>query len=87
MEKWHHCPHSPEERLLRGTWCTPELIKAVEVGYRIVHIHEVWHFAEERRQEGLFADYVNTWLKIKQKSATYPGLSQIDELKQQYVCY
>ena len=56
-------PHSSEERLLRGTWCTPELVKAVEVGYCIVHIHEVWHFPEEQRQEGLFADYVNTWLK------------------------
>ena len=41
LEKSHHCSHSPEERLLRGTWCTPELVKAVEVGYHIVHIHEV----------------------------------------------
>ena len=73
LEKSHHCSHSPEERLLRRTWCTPGLIKAVEVGYRIVHIHEVWHFPEAQRQEGLFVDYVNTWLKIKQDSAGYPG--------------
>ena len=85
LEKSHLCPHSPEERLLRGTWCTRELVKAVEVGYRIVHIHEVWHFPEEQRQEGLFADYVNTWLKIKQESAGYPGWAQTDEQKQQYV--
>ena len=86
LEKSHHCSHSLEERLLRGTWCTPELVKAVEVGYRIVHIHEVWHFPEEQRQDGLFADYVNTWLKIKQESAGYPGWAQTDEQKQQYVC-
>ena len=85
LEKSYHCLHSPEERLLRGTWCTPELFKAVEVGYRIVHIHEVWHFPEEQRQEGLFADYVNTWLKIKQESAGYPGWAQTEEQKQQYV--
>lgn len=85
LEKSHHCPHSPEECLLRGTWCNPELVKAVEVGYRIVHIHEVWHFPEEQRQEGLFADYVNTWLKIKQESAGYPGWAQTEEQKQQYV--
>ena len=34
LEKSHHCPHTPEQRQLRGTRCTPELIKAVEVGYR-----------------------------------------------------
>ena len=72
--------------LLRGTWCIPELVKAVEVGYHIVHIHKVWHFPEEQRQEGLFADYVNTWLKIKQESAGYPGWAQTDVQKQQYVC-
>ena len=60
LEKLHLCPHSLEERLLRGKWCTPELVKAVEVGYHIIHIHEVWHFPEEQCQKGLFADYVNT---------------------------
>ena len=38
------CCHTPEERMLRGTWCTPEIEKAVEKGYRVVQIHEVWHF-------------------------------------------
>ena len=56
LEKSHHCSHSLEERLLRDTWCTPELVKAVEVGSRIVHIHEVRHFPEEERQDGLFAE-------------------------------
>lgn len=38
-------PPAPEERCLRGMWCTPEIIKAVEQGYIIVKIHEVWHKA------------------------------------------
>ncbi|CAH3173203.1 unnamed protein product, partial [Porites evermanni] len=29
-------------------------------GYKILKIHEVWHFREEDRRVGLFADYVNT---------------------------
>jgi len=33
------CPHAPEER-------TPELVKAVQMGYRILHIQEVLHFPE-----------------------------------------
>ena len=36
LEKSHHCPHSLEEHLLRSTWCTPELFKAVDVGYRVM---------------------------------------------------
>ena len=35
------CPHSDEERMIRGTWCTPEIVKAVEMGYTLVRIHEV----------------------------------------------
>ena len=37
----HYCPHSDADRTLRGTWCTPELVKAVEKGYTLVKIHEV----------------------------------------------
>ena len=32
-ERDYHCPHSDEERMLRGTWCTPEIHKAIEKGY------------------------------------------------------
>ncbi|PFX25087.1 hypothetical protein AWC38_SpisGene10309 [Stylophora pistillata] len=61
------CPHTDEERMLTGTWCTPEIEKAIEMGYQLIKIHEVWHF--EKRQRGLFAPYVDTWLKIKQETA------------------
>ena len=58
-----HCHHTDQQRQLQGTWCTPELQEARARGYILVHIHEVWHFQES--EVGLFADYVNTWLKIK----------------------
>ena len=48
-----------------GTWCTPELQKAVEQGYRIIKIYEISHFPEDQRKEGLFAEYVNKRLKNK----------------------
>ena len=69
LTRTRYCPHSDADRTLRGTWCTPELVKAVEKGYTLIKIHEVWHFPPEQRQTGLFANYVNTWLKIKQESA------------------
>ena len=61
-EKSHHCTHSPEQRLSRGTWCTPELQKTVEMGYTIVTIHEVWHFPKHQRKIGLFA---TCWARLK----------------------
>ena len=60
----------PEQRQITGTWCTPELIEAKDRGYKILHIHEVWHFAEKRT--GLFKEYVNTWLKIKEEASGWP---------------
>ena len=30
LSRNHYCPHSDADRTLRGTWCTPELVKAVE---------------------------------------------------------
>ena len=83
LEKSHRCSHTPEQRTLRRTWCTPELIKAVEMGYRLLKIHEVWRF--KKRQKGLFAEYVNTWLKIKQESAGYPAWCNTPEDKARYV--
>ena len=72
LERTNLCSHTDEERKLRGTWATVELVKAVELGYRILKIHEVFHFREGDRKVGLFADYVNTWLKIKKESAGWP---------------
>ena len=71
--------------MLRGTWCTPELVKAIEKGYTLIKIHEVWHFPPEQRQTGLFANYINTWLKIKQESAGWPSWCQTLEQKRDYI--
>ena len=77
------CQHTPEQRMIRGTWCTPEIIKAVEKGYRVLQIHEVWHF--QKQQEGLFRDYVDTWLTLKQEAAGWPRWCVTEEKKQQYI--
>ena len=77
------CSHSNEDRALTGTWCTPEILKAQGMGYKIVTIHEVWHFP--KLQQGLFSNYVNTWLKIKQESADYPAKVTTPEQKEQYI--
>ena len=77
------CIHSEGERSIQGTWCSVELEKAFEKGYRIMQVHEVWHFPETSGD--LFKDYVDTFLKIKQESSGYPRNCVTDEQKQRYV--
>ncbi|CAB3994981.1 uncharacterized transposon-derived [Paramuricea clavata] len=77
------CTHSERERAIQGTWCSVELEKALEKGYHILQMHEVWHFPET--SDALFKDYVDTFLKIKQESSGYPKNCVTKEQKQQYV--
>ena len=59
------CTHSDSERAIQGTWCSVELEKALEKGYRVLKLHEIWHFQEQ--SDELFKEYVDTFLKIKQE--------------------
>ena len=83
LERRALCCHSPEQRQLRGTWCTPEIQNAIEKGYTLIKIHEVFHFPQKRR--GLFQPYVDTWLKLKQESAGWPRWCTTPEDKARYV--
>ena len=83
LERCAECNHTDEQRALTGTWCSPELDKAVELGYEVQYIYEVWHF--EETCEGLFKDYVNTWLKIKQEASGWPAEVETEEQRQLYI--
>ena len=85
LQRTHYCQHNDAERTLRGTWCTPELVKAVEKGYKIIKIHEVWNFPTVQRKTGLFKEYVDTWLKVKQEASGWPGWCQTMEQKRNYI--
>ena len=77
------CTHSDHERAIQGTWCSVELEKALEKGYQVLQLHEVWHFSESTNE--LFREYVNTFLKIKQEASGYPKNCVTEEQKQQYI--
>ena len=70
-DKSLECTHTDAERALTWTWCTPELEKAVEVGYVILKTHEVAHFPSKK--QGLFESYVNRWLKLKVEASGWPA--------------
>ena len=42
-------------------------------------------FSPEQRRTGLFADYVNTWLKVKQESSGWPSWSKSVDQKREYI--
>ena len=77
------CTHSDQERAILGTWCHAELMKAIEKGYEVLKIHEVWHW--HQTTDKLFKDYVDTFLKIKQEASGYPKECVTDEQKQRYI--
>ena len=83
LDRCAECIHTDPQRPLTGTWCTPELAKAVELGYQVQYIYEVWHFDETC--QGLFRDYVNTWLKIKVEASGWPEGVETEEAKQRYI--
>ena len=77
------CTHTDQERAIRGTWCHVEVMKAIEKGYVVLNIHEVWHW--EETTDELFKEYVNTFLKIKQEASGYPPDCVTDDQKQRYI--
>ena len=85
------CTCTDEKRCLQGTWCTPEIEKAVEKGYVVIKIYEVYHWAEMSRfnkqtcDSGLFTEYVNMFLKIKQEASGWPDWVKTDEDKSKYI--
>ena len=55
----------------------------MQQGYQLLKIDEVWDFSEHT--DGLFNDYVDTFLKIKQESSGFPAECDTDEKKAQYI--
>ena len=64
------CFHNDFERTLSGTWVSLEIMEALKHGYKLIELIEVWHY--EQSSTTLFADYINTFLKIKTEASGFP---------------
>ncbi|MCP4051885.1 MAG: hypothetical protein GY739_02270, partial [Mesoflavibacter sp.] len=90
-QKTRVCRHSENDKSWIGTWASFELQKAVSLGYRVIKIFEVWHYPETSEYDGsdpetgLFTQYINTFLKLKQQSSGWPAWVKTDQDKDQYV--
>ncbi|MES9881304.1 MAG: DNA polymerase, partial [Sedimenticola sp.] len=78
------CLHTDKQRSLTGTWCTPELHMAMNKGYQIVKIFEVYHWDQTMKGE-LFGEYINTFLKLKQQASGWPSWCKTENDKRRYL--
>jgi hypothetical protein len=81
---------SVQKRSIVGTWVVDKVRKAVEMDHKLVEELEFWEykvtcFDKGSNSGGLFASYVNMFLKLKQESLGYPSWGQSDEDKDRYI--
>lgn len=86
------CNHDEEERAIVGAWVTLEIYKALENGYKIQEIYEVWHYEETEQYDkeenpsgGLFTTYINKFMKLKQEADGWPSWVQSGEDRDLYI--
>ena len=86
-----NCQHSVAERALTGVWATCELDKAVELGYEVLELIEVYHYDQWSTYDsrdpstGMFTGYINAFLKSKQQASGYPSWVKTDADKDEYI--
>ena len=71
------CQHKEQERALAGTWTTIEIDKAIELGYRLTEVKEVWHF--KKRSTDLFSDFINALYKASWNQVVFPTVTTTEE--------
>jgi len=84
------CKTSDEERCIVGTWIANQVRKAVDMGYGLVVVfefseYEVTYLDKDTNSGGLFAEYVNMFLKLKEESTGFPSLIQSEDDKVKYI--
>ena len=90
-ENQNVCQCTEEDRSFIGTWCIPEISKAIEKGYKLLTVFEVYHWENTSKYDpnsqsgGLFSEYINAFLKLKQEASGWPAWCVTDEDKRTYV--
>jgi len=84
------CVHeSIMQRSLTSTWVLDEFRLAFQKGYQVLDVMEVYEYEVTKydldtRECGLFADYINTFLKLKAEASGYPAWVRNPEDEERY---
>ncbi|XP_034236318.1 uncharacterized protein LOC117642344 [Thrips palmi] len=83
------CLHSnPLDRQLTGEWCAPELHLALQKGYTLMAIHEVYQYPRtmqyepETGKDGLLSAYVRRFMALKIQASGWPAECDTQEKKE-----
>jgi hypothetical protein len=85
------CTHdSVRERAILVTWVLDEVRLAVQKGYRVIEVYEVYEYVitqydKQTGEGGLFVQYINTFLKLKAESSGYPSWVRAPEDEDSYI--
>jgi len=84
------CFHKTDEEMaLTGTWVIDEVRLAVQKGYRILEIHELYDYNVTRydpeTREDLFAGYIDTYLKLKAEASGFPASVRTPADEERYI--
>ncbi|KAK5645174.1 hypothetical protein RI129_006475 [Pyrocoelia pectoralis] len=84
------CSHNPEERTICGTWCSDEIVKALDKGYKLIDVQEMWVYETTRYEKtinygGLFSEFINHFVRIKQQASDWPASCCTREQKDKYI--
>jgi len=81
---------SDAERCLEGTWVIDEVRLAVDKGYKILEILEVYEYQVTRYDPetgdgGFFAEYIDTFFKLKTEASGYPDWVRTEKDEEWYI--
>ncbi|XP_025159877.1 uncharacterized protein LOC112589711 [Harpegnathos saltator] len=86
------CTHdNPAGREFEGTWVSCELRKAIEKGYSIRSVSEIWKYKISQYDPstllgGMFAGYINCFLQLKQEASGWLAeCTDDEEAKERYL--
>lgn len=85
------CPHvHANERSFVGTWIASEVQVAVNHGYQILEMFEIWQYEITKfdpvtKEGGLFAGYINEFFRLKAMASGFPPEYVTEEQKDAYV--
>ncbi|KAK3925255.1 putative DNA polymerase [Frankliniella fusca] len=85
------CQHNARERQITDTWCTPEVQLAIEKGYQLLQVHELYQYPgtkvynAETGEDGLFSAYVRCFMALKIQASGWPSDCETEEQKAKFV--
>ncbi|KAL3091113.1 hypothetical protein niasHS_004905 [Heterodera schachtii] len=82
------CRHRAAQRAWTHAYTDVELNAALQLGYRVLALYEVWHYdrwASKEAGNSLFAGYVDTMLRLKVEASGWPADCQTVEQRARYV--